>query len=321
MLRTASLAALGAALLCSGCLHYRFGGPSAAAETAPAGAAAMPSSGCRPGVERGHEGLRTITSDGRTRRFTLRFPRGAAPTTPAPLVLDFHGLLEPPPIEELLTDLTAEAGARGYVVVYPHGWGNSWNAGTCCGRARAEGVDDVRFVRDLVRQLERELCIDRRRIYATGMSNGGILSYRLACEASDLFAAIAPVAGVEAAQSCQPRRPVPVLAFNGTSDLLVRYGGGFPASLSDLPTVPETFSRWQQRNSCAVQSKRVVFNNGEVKCEAGDRCGAPTTLCTIESGGHTWPGGVWAPYLGHTTSDIDATRTMLDFFAGQALGN
>ena len=233
---------------------------------------------------------------------------------PVPLVLNFHGLTQPASLQELLSDLTPLATARGWVVVYPMGVGRSWNAGTCCGKAQAEGVDDVRYVRELVAQLSRELCIDRRRIYATGMSNGGLLSYRLACEASDLITAIAPVAAVEVAERCQPRRPVPVLAFNGTADPLVSYQG---SKGWEMPSAGATIERWRKRNACGAS--RVAWQGGEVKCEAGALCKAEAALCTVEGGGHTWPGGIVAPYLGHTSSDVDASKTMLEWFAAQAI--
>src|SRR6266513_1958425 len=167
------------------------------------------------------QGERRITSSGRTRRFRLVLP-DPLPQGPLPLVLNFHGLAEPPKLQQLLTGMDAEARKRGMIVAYPEGVGLSWNAGSCCGRAQAEQIDDVRFARDLVRELSRELCIDRNRVYATGMSNGALMSYRLACDASDMFAAVAPVAGVEAVPSCKTRRAVPVLAFHVTGDLLVR---------------------------------------------------------------------------------------------------
>ena len=317
----AGLAAL--ALLISGCLHNTVGGPAAKLRLPPSEGAALPplpSAGCSPGADRGHAGSRTLTSGGRTRRFHLRLPEGAPRTTPAPLVLNLHGLYQAPALQELLSDLTAKASARGWIVAYPAGLGRSWNAGVCCGRAKAEGVDDVRFLRDLVRQLGREQCIDRRRVYATGMSNGGLMSYRLACEASEVFAAVAPVAAVEAVAACAPRRPVAVLAFNGDSDFIVRYGGGFPSSWNGLPSAPATADRWDQRNACAASPRRVIWSNQEVKCEAAAACRADRVLCTVEGGGHTWPGGMAVPYLGHTTADVDASETILDFFAGHALG-
>ena len=311
-------------LLClAGCFHHTAGGPAARLALPISSAASLPpvpSSGCRAGAPRGSAGPRTLTSGGQTRRFHLRLPEGGATSTPAPLVLNLHGLYQAPALQELLSDMSTKAAARGWVLVYPAGLGRSWNAGTCCGRAAAEQVDDVRFLRDLVRQLGRELCIDRRRVYATGMSNGGLMSYRLACEASDVFAAVAPVAAVEAAKSCTPRRPVAVLAFNGTDDYLVRYRGGFPSSLTGLPSVPETADRWNKRNQCSAPRSTTVWSSKEVKCEAGGSCAADRVLCTVDGGGHTWPGGMTVPYLGHTTGEVSASETILEFFAQHALG-
>lgn len=258
---------------------------------------------------------RRLTSGGRTRRFLLVLPASPAPlpagaAAPAPLVLNFHGITESPEVQQLLTRMDGEARKRGMVLAYPEGVGLSWNAGGCCGRARDEQVDDVRFVRDLVSELESELCIDRSRVYATGMSNGGMFSYRLACDAADLFAAVAPVSAVDETRECTPRRPVPVLAFNGTGDPVVHYGGGWWS----LRSARESFARWTDRDRCAKTPPRVVWQHGDARCEAATGCEADVIACTIEGGGHTWPGGTRAPFLGRTSSDLDATTTLLDFF-------
>lgn len=227
-----------------------------------------------------------------------------------PLVLNLHGLFEPADVQQWLTGMDTLARARGMAVAYPEGVGSSWNAGTCCGRAQAEQVDDVKFLRDLVRELEGELCLDRNRIYVTGMSNGGIMSYRLACEASDVFAAVAPVAAVEAVPACKPRRPVPVLAFHGTSDHMVSWEGGW----FGLGSPQETVQRWRDRNRCAVEPARVAYQHGDARCDAAPGCAADVLLCRFEGGGHTWPGGIEAFFCGHTSSDLDASATLLDFF-------
>jgi len=300
------------ALLCAACratapaVHF----PAAAARNEPP----RPSSGCRssdPVVQ----GLRSLTSGGHTRRFRLVVPESAQPG-PAPLVLNLHGLVENVKLHEWYTAMDEAAGARGMIVVYPQGLGNSWNAGpACCGRARDEGVDDVRFLRDLVREMEGELCVDRARVYATGLSNGAIMSYRLACDASDLFAAIAPVAGVEAAPKCQPKRPVPVLAFHGTSDLLVRWEGGW----FGLESPQASVARWSQRDRCQGPPAQTVYARGDVRCDAAPSCAADVVLCRIDGGGHTWPGAFSTYFLGRTSSDVDASATMLDFFLDHPL--
>ncbi|MBS2027667.1 MAG: prolyl oligopeptidase family serine peptidase [Deltaproteobacteria bacterium] len=257
-------------------------------------------------------GWLSMWSGDHQRNYLLRVPAGVARGTPMPLVLNFHGWLESARTQEKYTFMTESAGNRGMVVVYPQGIGWSWNAGNCCARAQMEEIDDVGFVRDLVDRLEHQLCIDRRRVYATGMSNGGIMSYRLACEMSDTFAAIAPVAGGEAVPDCKPKRPVSVLSFHGQLDTVVWFNGGGAAG---LPSAKESVDRWARRDACGSPTK-AVFDLGEVACRASERCPAGTdvVLCTVGMGGHTWPGGAIYPGLGHTTGDISATESMLDFF-------
>jgi polyhydroxybutyrate depolymerase len=264
--------------------------PTTAATAVPA----RPSRGCSaPSTPL--TGDRTLTSSGRTRRFRLVLPE-PLPKGPMPLVLNLHGLVEPASLQEWYSQMDEPARTRGMALVYPQGVGTSWNAGVCCGRAQDEAVPDVRFFRDLVREVSDETCIDLGRVYATGMSNGAFMSYRLACEAPDLIAAIAPVAGVEAATTCAPSRPVPVLAFNGTSDPLVHYEGGWFGLIS----VDETFARWSGRNGCSGPPAQVIFERGDTRCTAAPSCAADTILCRVEGRGHTWPG--------------DATATILDFF-------
>jgi polyhydroxybutyrate depolymerase len=258
------------------------------------------------------DGNRTLTSAGRTRRFRLVVPEGAR-KGPAPLVLNIHGLVETPQLQEYYSGMDAKAAERGMVVVYPQGVGNSWNAGNCCGRAMDEQIDDVRYLRELVREIESELCIDTTRVYATGMSNGAMMSYRLACEASDIFAAIAPVDGADAFSGCAPKRPVPILAFNGTSDPLVRWEG----SWSGLEPGRKTVADWRVRNRCSGQPA-VLYRQGDAACEA-PQCAADTISCVIEGGGHTWPGAIVFPFAGHTSSDVDSTSTILDFFLAHPL--
>ena len=272
---------------------------------------AHPSFGCRA-PQPITQGDRTLSSGGRTRRFRLFVPDSAR-KGPAPLVLNIHGLVETAELQQFYTEMDARAAERGMIVAYPQGSGNSWNAGKCCGRAQAEQIDDVRYLRELIREIESELCVDRARIYATGMSNGAIMSYRLACEASDVIAAIAPVAGVEAVPECKPKRPVPILAFNGTSDLLVHYDAGW----FDLEPATATIAKWRKRNGCAPQVA-TVYRQGDAICEAAT-CAADTVMCRIEGGGHTWPGAMPMPFLGHTSSDVDSTATMLDFFLAHPL--
>jgi polyhydroxybutyrate depolymerase len=235
------------------------------------------------------------------------------------------------------------ADDRGFIVVYPQGLplgvGPSWNAGGCC----ANNAEDVKFVRDLVKLLETKYCIDPKRVYATGLSNGAMLSYRLACEASDVFAAVAPVAGAVEVQPCVPSRPVPILAFHGTGDTIVPFNGGKDGLLHVLnfPPVSYSIDLWRNIDGCAdspapddastapmpadstpdggpteslFTGSTVVFQKGDATCHAWTGCkgGSEVELCTIVNGGHNWPGGSLP--VGKVSTDIDASSAIIDFF-------
>jgi polyhydroxybutyrate depolymerase len=254
----------------------------------------------------------TIVSNGLDRTANVHVPASYDPTKPTPVVLNFHGFTSDATQEALLSNMSAKSDEVGFVVVYPQGLNSSWNAGACCGQSATDGVEDVKFASDLIDALEVQLCVDSKRVFATGMSNGGFLSHRLGCELSDRIAAIAPVAGVLGTDACKPTRPVPVMHFHGTLDPLVPYDGS--ATLG-FPSVPDTFSGWASRDACQG-APTVTYEKGDVHCSTYAGCGASATvtLCTVDNGGHTWPGGLPIPSLGYTTTDINATDAMWTFF-------
>lgn len=241
------------------------------------------------------------------RTANVHIPNGYDPSRPTPIVLDFHGWPSDPTQEAELTGMAAKADAAGFVAIFPVGTDESWNAGSCCGSASDDNVDDVGFVRDLVDFAATKLCLDEKRVFATGMSNGGELVQRLACELADRVAAVASVAAVIEVTSCAPSRPISVLSFHGTADLLEPYDGD--------PSATATFDGWATRDMCTDASS-VTYQNGDVTCRSHVACAAGTevTLCTIQDGGHTWPGGLEVPLLGETTKDISATDAMWAFF-------
>ena len=256
-----------------------------------------------------------IRHDGSSRSYLLHLPPSYDGSAPMAVVLGFHGRTLNATSQESISDMNAAADREGLISVHPEGIGSTWNAGACCGDAMTRRLDDVGFVGAVIDMLERTLCIDPDRVYATGLSNGGMLAHRLACELSDRIAAIAPVAGTMAIRACSPGRPVPVLAFHGTADALVPYRGGF----AGIDSVPATMAGWVERNGCEGDSV-VDFANGDVRCETWAGCdeGASVRLCTVDGGGHQWPGGSELPFLGPKTDDISATDAALEFFAAHS---
>ena len=250
----------------------------------------------------------------------VHVPKSYDPTKQTPVVLNFHGLGSNAPEQIALSGMNAKSDATGFIAVHAEGTGGlkqSWNAGACCGTAASGAVDDVGFVGRVIDELESKLCVDAHRIYATGMSNGGFLSHRLACEMSTRIAAVAPVAGVLGVPTCNPSRPMSLFQFHGTLDGLVPYDGS-PAL--GFPSVLQTLAGWAGRSGCKV-TPRETSKKGEVTCVTYDGCkgGAEVNLCTVAGGGHTWPGGLPVPSLGHTTTDIVATDAMWDFFVKHPL--
>ena len=241
--------------------------------------------------------------------YLVHLPPSYDGTKRAPLVLNWHGYTSNAQQQELFSNFDAVADEEGFIVVYPNSPDASWNAGTCCG---GNGRDDVGFARALVAEISSKACIDAKGIYSMGMSNGGFMSFRLGCEAADLFAAIAPVAGKIGVADCHPVRPISLMAFHGTADTFVAYDTG--ALSPDMLTVPDTARKWADLDAC-TRGPETVLARGNVRCEAWSSCSgaASTTLCTVEGGGHCWPGQSLCPY-GTSTADIDASRQIAAFF-------
>jgi polyhydroxybutyrate depolymerase len=289
-------------------------GPDAEARDLDAGGARPvgcggPVPGC---VERRGARECTLTHGGRTRTYRLHAAASTRNPPPggAPVVFMFHGLRTTAAMMEPVTGLVDLAAREGFVLVLPEGVEQSFDAGRCCGAADRDEVDDAGFTVAILDVLDRALCVDRRRVYATGLSNGGHMAYRLACEHAEVFAAVSSVAGVVAQWPCRPTRPIPILHFHGTDDAVVRYALGI-----DGRGAERTVADWAERNGCA-DTPITTFTSGEVTCIAYPACaaGAAAELCTIEGGGHQWPGGRGIPLLGHTTQDISASEASWAFF-------
>jgi polyhydroxybutyrate depolymerase len=297
------------------------GAPSRASDAptdpaSPAPQTAAGGSACTGRSPQPADAVWTLLHDGLERQFHVHVPRGYDPARPTPVVLNLPGLSETADMQEALTVMTPKADAAGFVVVYPSSVNLSWNAGTCCGYAAQNHVDDIGFVRAMLDDLEARLCVDARRVFVTGMSNGGMMSHRIACELADRVAAVAPVAGSLVVQTCTPARPISVMHFHGTADPLVPFTGWFPAiPVQAFPAVPDVLAGWAARDGCDA-SPLPFLQKDDTTCERWSGCRGATSveLCTVDGGGHTWPGGLPVPGLGKTTWAISATDMMWDFF-------
>jgi polyhydroxybutyrate depolymerase len=297
----------GIALLLGGC----------GSDAGPEAAASAASLGCSTGTLDSSLTHIDLEFGGTMRSYEIHLPPAYDGTTALPLVLNFHGFTSSGRGQQASSNMDLTADDEGFLVAYPNGLDSSWNAGICCGRSATFDVDDVGFARAVIDDIGARGCIDESRVYATGMSNGGFFSHRLACEAADVIAAVAPVAGVLGidAAACTPARPIPLIHLHGTGDMLVPYEGG---GLAGSQSVADSTAGWLARNGCAGEPS-VSYQNGAATCETFDQCegDASVTLCTIEGAGHCWPGQPCPMLgdLGESTTDIDANEAMWELFS------
>ena len=285
------------------------GGTTPAPAPASSAAPSSTASGCEgmSGTAPGNS-IVSLSHGGTTRTSRLHVPPSYDPKKPAMLVLNFHGLMETAALQESITKRIASSDKHGFVVAHPEGISQSWNTGMCCGGAAQNKVDDVGFVKSLLSELQSKVCVDKKRIYATGMSNGGHMSYRLACQMSDVFAAVAPVAGQLLEPTCVPVRPIPILEIHGTSDTIVSYTGGAYRSTE------ASLGVFRKQYGCGSQAPSTTSSKGDTTCVTYPGCSAEVSHCKVDGGGHTWPGGLPMVFLGKTSTDLDATEAIAAFF-------
>lgn len=263
----ARLAVLAAVLFCvAGCAPWRPARPSGFGE---------------------RRSVHTISVGGLDRTYRLYKPAGLPAS--APLVVMLHGGFGDGVQAERAYGWDELADSAKFAVAYPDGLNRAWNVdgGGCCGRPARDGVDDVAFITAVVGDIGRNVGIDRARVYATGISNGGIMSYTLACN-TGMFAAIGPDSATQLAP-CRSPHPASVLHIHGTADRLIRYDGGRGAGFAhiDGPPVPEVNAFWRNVDHCAPPSTR---NKGRVTdSTAGCADNRTVVLVTVDGGGHEWP--------------------------------
>jgi polyhydroxybutyrate depolymerase len=256
----------------------------------------------------------SLDFDGRIRTYLLHVPPGYDANTPLPLVFVLHGATQSPGSAEKMSDMSSKADQEHFLAVYPSGTGNvvTWNAGNCCGYAIQNHVDDVGFLRALLEKLEHDYAVDRKRIYFTGISNGAMMSYRVACEMSDQVAAIAPVEGALNVD-CHPSAPVSVLIFHGTADRLVPYNGGStPFQIGDKRSdnsVDYAVNFWTKRDACSAAPNHEETTEVHTEKYSGCQDGTGVALYAIPGGRHMWPG------LAISGNSVPATDLIWSFFA------
>jgi len=271
---------------------------------------------------------RTLTTGGLNRTYLVHVPEGYDQKTPMPVVLALHGATMNGPMMAWFSGLNKKSDEAGFIVVYPNGTGTHssffWNGGNCCGSAMLNKVDDVAFIDALLDDLMRAYPVDAQQVYATGMSNGAIMAYRLASELSDRIAAIAPVAGSLGTEIRQPKRPVSVLHIHGTMDEYIPFKGGRGEKSitgTDFRSVDESIWAWVTANGCAESPQiDLLSKSGDEttvtrKTYSSGKDGTEVILVVIEGGGHTWPGmRSPAKTLGKSALNISANDLMWEFF-------
>lgn len=253
------------------------------------------------------------------RTFHLYRPSGLA--GPAPLVVMLHGGFGTGTQAEQAYGWDAVARGARFVVAYPDGLDRAWNVGGgCCGVPGRTRTDDVGFITRMVARISAEVRIDPDRVYATGISNGGMLAYRLACD-TRIFAAIGPDSATELGR-CRSPAPVSVIHIHGTADRNIPYHGGTGQGFAhiDGPPIPLLNASWRSIDHCAAPSVRVagVVTTSVARCPGG----RAVELITIKGAGHQWPGSVPPSrlaarllHLDQPSSALNATQVIWRFFA------
>jgi polyhydroxybutyrate depolymerase len=284
---------------------------------------------------------RALTHGGRARSYVLHVPPGGD-GAPRPLLLAFHGGGGDAHGFQRNAGLDRLADRDGWLVAYPNGTGRffdarllTWNAGGCCAHAQESGVDDVGFALAVIDDAARAAPVDRARVYATGHSNGAMMAYRLAAEAADRIAAIAPVGGAMTVARFAPSRPVPVLHVHSVDDPRALYAGGVTRNLGREirhNSVEAELARWRERDGCPAQPEERerrerraaggALHRAVLLVWAPCAAGSEVRLWRLAGGGHGWPGAdpiLSERLMGPRTDVISASEEVWAFLARFAL--
>lgn len=268
--------------------------------------------------------------NGLNRMYRLHLPASYKPAMPVPLLFAMHGGGGNMDLQadDAKYGLISKSEQQGFVVVFPNGYSKlpggklaTWNAGNCCAAARDAQIDDVGFIREVLTRVTQQVNVDYKRIYATGMSNGAMMAYRLACEMSEVFSGIAAVAGTDNTRSCEPEMPVSVLHIHAKNDSHVLFNGGAgpdsvrASQVTDYVSVANTIVKWTKKSACGLPPKRTL-DTPAAFCQVYAPCsgGSEVQLCVTETGGHSWPGGEKGRGNEPPSQAISAVDVMWDFF-------
>lgn len=265
----------------------------------------------------------SLEVDGMSRSFLVHLPDDYYEhDVSRPLVIGLHGAGGSAIQFEEDYDLHETVNQHGGIAVFPEGVPSNgklnlrfWNAGNCCHDAMDRNIDDVAFIRELIEHLTKDLRIDKDRVYVTGMSNGGMLAYRLACEIPEYITAVAVVSGALMTESCTPNKPVPILHIHSEKDLKVPMRGGKGLGGYHFTPTKFAFDTWASANQCDSTVSRIDHKSYyEIRAE-GCMEGYSVALYVTQDGGHSWPGARKArPAADEPSQAIEANDVIWTFF-------
>lgn len=274
----------------------------------------------------------SLTHGGQERFYIIHVPLNYNSKKPTPLIFSLHGGAGDMTIQskDEYYKLISKSDKEGFIIIFPNGYSRfksgkvaTWNAGQCCGEARDTHSDDVDFIKTIFDRTAKQLNIDPSKVFSIGMSNGGMMSYRLACELPNIFKAIAAVAGTDNTAKCTPSIPISILHIHAKNDDRVLFNGGAgkafmreSKAVTDFTSVADTISKWVKLNACDPVPQRVLQTAGAY-CDKYSKCKnqVEVQLCVTDSGGHSWPGGKKPiKFEEAPSSAISANDIIWDFF-------
>ncbi len=265
----------------------------------------------------------TLMIFGRNRFFKVHLPLGYTVQKEYPVVFVFHGGGGNPDNIEKTTDFSTKADKEGFIVVYPYGTGSfpkkllTWNTWDCCGYADKKNIDDVSFIKKVLEIIKTKYSVNQNMIFATGLSNGGMMCYLLACEMPDQFAAVAPVAATMFDENqCTANSEISMIIFNSIDDKHIPYEGGIgDESIVKVEKMPveKVVNFWVNKFNCVLLNKTEVSSYNKI--DYMNKKGTEIIFYKMMGGGHSWPGGERGRFRADKpVKDVSATDLIWEFF-------